>query len=324
MENFDRKSQKHIQTILESGEEFVFEGTKDFRTFKVKNNKVVADGVDENGRKIEVQKDGGQEKVQAKAYMLLKDKNGLQYLMRHTLAYEPTEDRYSSICRCYDLMNDSELDRLEMLCKRYGVEPPRAEPVAIMHKGKEVKDCGCLWLVMSHNTYTFHRARKLPVSSDLTSPYKGVDLDVYLSMFSTFSHSYDRGIGKNTMHRVEEIAAILHEGMPRIKFVGGMVPLDFNQKYKKKLGEPHKELIDEYGMRRIDDCYCAIASIYEKLGFKVTTISCENGHANTDLFSKQIRATVLSKELRPAEILRFSTTPKHFLNPLLYEDYDEM
>ncbi len=324
MDNLDRTTQKHIQVYFETGEEFVIEGMKDFNAFKVKGNQVVQDGVDKDGIKRynhQLCIDGNKS---SKAYMLLKDKNGLQYLMRHTLTYLEKENRYSSVCRCYDLMNESEIERLEIYCQRKGIESPRTEPIVINYKGKPVNEFGQLWLVMTHGTFTAHRARKLDVPSDLNMPFAGIDADAYLSFFSTFSHSYDRGLGKNTMARVEEITARLHEGVPSIKFVGEMTPLDFGQKFKRKEGDTHKVMYDEYGMLREDDCYCAIATVYQKLGFKVQTFSDLTSKKSHSSIGLKIRATLLSKELKPNEVLKTSTLPKHFANPIDYENYDEM
>ena len=322
---FEPRDVEKLQKILQSGEEISIQGTQQMGNVKIADGKVLSDSLDYDGNRIVERLTDRYGNQYGRAFMLLKDKFGQSYLMRHILQFSKQSNSFISICRSYDLMTNDDVDRYEMVSKRNGWGIPKVEPVILLSRGKEVKEHGLLWLAENQYTITNHKTNLLPIPSDIELPFKDIDADVYLHIFSTANYAYDRGLGKNAMERVEGIIARLQADKPRIKFVGSMVPLDLRQRYKAKVGEKGKEMFDEYGQKRVDDCYCALATIYSKLGFSVTPVfgiagrSPEGNKSSTHW----INATVLSKEIDSKAVNDSGIVSKHFANPLKYDE-DEM
>ncbi len=317
---FEPKTPEKFHRLVESGEEILIAGAGQEGSIKIADGDIVSDDV-YNWKVPVVRKCVDRlGNHYGRAFMLVKDKFGLMYLLKHRLEYNQMDECFHSFCTAFDVVSDSELSQYEKLCVRHGWNAPHIEPIQIISGGKEIKDLGQLWLLENHHTKLLHKAKKLTLPKQANAIFNDANPDVYLSLFMTQNYAYDRGIGKNTMGTAEQIIARLNPDKPKIKFVGAMQPLDLDQTFKRKMGDRSLEMIDEYGERHLDDCYCAIASVYQKLGFTVTPMTKVEREKDGMVFVH--RATLLQKEINPNVILQDPncTVSKHFANPLDEED----
>ena len=313
---FEPRTPEKFQRLIESGEEIIIAGAGQEGSIKFAEGKLVSDDVymwGESAVRSRVDHSG---KPYGRAYMLVKDKFGLMYLLKHRIQLSSSGKHYESICRAYDVVSDEELGLYEKLCWRHCWRAPSIEPIVIFSGRKEIKDFGRLWLLANHYTRVTHKVNKLKVPDNIECPLQSLNPDAYLDFFSTEQNAYGRGIATNTMNAMEGIIARLQPHKPNIKFIGSMEPLDYDQVFKRKIGDPDHEMIDVYGVRHLNDAYCAIASVYQKLGFTVTPMTGIN--VGVERLYTSDRATVIEKALNPEEI---SYNPKkmvtnHFANPL--------
>ncbi|MBP3630743.1 MAG: hypothetical protein J6J23_04580 [Clostridia bacterium] len=313
---FEPKTPEKFQRLVESGEELIIAGAGQEGSIKFAEGKLVSDDVymwGESAVRSRVDHSG---KPYGRAYMLVKDKFGLMYLLKHRIQLSSSGKHYESICRAYDVVSEEELGLYEKLCRRHCWRAPSIEPIEIFSGRKEIKDFGRLWLLANHYTRVTHKVNKLKVPDNIECPLQSLNPDAYLDFFSTEQNAYGRGIATNTMNAMEGIIARLQPHKPNIKFIGSMEPLDYDQVYKRKIGASDLEMIDEYGKRHMNDAYCAIASVYQKLGFTVTAMTGLN--AGMGKRYTPSRATVIQKELNPDEILKApdKEVSQHFANPL--------
>ena len=317
---FEPKTPEKFQRLVESGEEIIVAGAGQEGYIDIAGGDIVADDTDEKGTPIVRKRVDLYGNQYGRAYMLVKDKLGLMYLLKHRMEYDKKTKCFHSICTAYDVVSDKEIEDFEKICKRNGWIAPRVEPIQLMSSGKEIKDLGMLWLLESHNTKVQHRTRKLNVSKSMECPLQCENPDAYLDIFITRNYAYGRGIATDTMNRTEGILARLQSAKPIIKFVGAMVPLDMEQKFKRKEGDRSLELFDEYGDRHIDDAYCTIASVYRKLGFDVMPI-INFGRAKSGKEELQ-RVTKLEKHIMVGDVIKDpkKNVGRHFANPLGLSD----
>lgn len=318
---FEPKTPTQIHSLIESGAEFNVE-----LEWSDESMIAVSNGIGYSGSKTFVK-----EKIDASgnlyntASMIVEDRNGLKYILNHRLIFDRQNNAYKSVCRAYDIINTDELSHLEGMAKAGMIEFPKAQPVILRARGREVKEYGNLWVIETSYIKSMHRARMLPIPSSLEFPYENIDVDAYLEVFKTYPHAYGRGLGSSVMSRVEGIASVLNPEAKQIKFVGELQPLDRFMRYKRKSGEASVVMRDEYGTQHVDDAYCALVKIYQKLGFEVSHFSALLMVSNGRYLNGLKKATIISKNIDPRE--EWEKIPilmtRHFANPLKFSGDDD-